>query len=227
MTTWPYLGVTLAALSLAWLFRAPRPSDPAWLFRLLFPVYAIHQFEEYGIDLTGAHYAFPAALCASLGYPSMDRCPATPEFCLAVNAGSVWIASALAWYYASRRPLIAACAVGIPLGNVFAHVGPALVHRAYNPGLGTALALFTVYVLWTLRCAVVTGAIARRQLLVVVASGVAVHVVLASSVILAGKGFLSQPTLWAIQIANAFLPAAIALVGERLVPRAASPSLAA
>ena len=144
---WPYTGlavtpIMLAAFALA--RRAPdarsRFRDPALVLPLLWPIYLIHQFEEHGVDLLGRRYAFLGELCAVLGSANdPGGCPADPAFIFAVNAVGCQIAFALALAFRKRRPLVAACAWGIPLVNAVTHVASAIAHGAYNPGLLTSL----------------------------------------------------------------------------------------
>jgi hypothetical protein len=73
-------------------------------------------------------------LCALLGHPHLDECPADPSFVFAVNVGGVWIQGLLSIAYRRRNVLVGACALGTPLVNVIAHLGPAVAFRAYNSG---------------------------------------------------------------------------------------------
>jgi hypothetical protein len=138
---WPYVGLRMAPLLLVGLALERRPGalprfqDPAWVLPLLWPMYLLHQFEEHGIDMLGRHYVFLGDLCDTLGHAQAPSgCPADPAFIFAVNAVGCQMAFALSFLFRRRRPLVAACAWGIPLVNGVAHVGAALAHRAYNPG---------------------------------------------------------------------------------------------
>jgi len=213
---WPYLGLAGAAALLLWLFVEERPSrgtprgrDPAFVLGLFGPMYLLHQFEEHGVDLLGRHYAFLGALCHTLGYPSAATCPADPGFIAAVNPGAVWIAAALVMVFRRRRPLIAACVWGIALVNAGTHIGAALVHRAYNPGLVTAVVLFVPLCVWMLRTTLAAGVITRRQVPRVIVSGALVHGVLLVSLLARVHG-LPYAALLAINLANGLTPWAVA-----------------
>jgi hypothetical protein len=169
-------------------------------------MYIAHQFEEHSVDFRGRHFAFLGALCHALGYDLLERCPADAAFVFAVNVGGCWIAFALALLFRRTRPLIAACAWGIPLVNVFAHIAGAILERSYNPGLVTAIGLFIPLSGWVLLTLVRAGVLAASDLLRVVATGVATHAVLIASVLLRAHGSLAEaPFLW-VNVANGLWP---------------------
>jgi hypothetical protein len=147
-------------------------------------MYLLHQFEEHGIDLHGNHYAFLGGLCSVLGFPTGKDCPADPGFIFAVNVLGCWLAFALPFVYAVRRPLIAACAWGIPLVNALTHIGSAVAHRAYNPGVLTSVTLFIPLSLWMLRTLLVAGVLKRADIFRIIAAGAVTHAVLLGSLLL-------------------------------------------
>lgn len=208
---WPYAGLVLAAGLLAYLLRAPRPSDPAWVLKLLWPMYLVHQFEEHGIDLHGQHYSFLGGLCTTLGFPNLADCPADPGFIFAVNALGCWIAFSLPFAYAQSRPLIAACAWGIPITNAFMHIGAALSHRAYNPGVLTSIVLFIPLSLWMLRSLLRARAVKNSDLLRILATGIATHAILLASLTLRRHG-LPYTIFFGINVLNGLWPL---LIGHR------------
>ena len=67
---WPWLGLVLGVLGLAFLFVSflRRRSDDRFSVLVWMPlfIYMLHQFEEHGIDLFGNHYAFLAFFCEFL-----------------------------------------------------------------------------------------------------------------------------------------------------------------
>jgi hypothetical protein len=96
---WPYMGLG-AALLLALLLRTDalrsdlgvsRWQDLVWLAWLGMLAYLIHQFEEHGIDLQGATYAFRGEMCRNLGQPDARTCPIPFSFVNAVNITCVWV----------------------------------------------------------------------------------------------------------------------------------------
>lgn len=217
---WPWIGFVLAAILLSVLvftdrFRTPgiasRWNDPAWLAVLGLPLYMVHQFEEHGIDLAGVHYAFRAALCGTMGFADVSACPIPFSFITAVNVGSVWGASALAYAFGRRRPLIALSAYGIPLVNAVPHVASALKDQGYNPGLLTAILLFVPVGVWAMRVGLRAG-IGRRGVGAIILGGVLAHVVLMGSLLAFLQGWIGAAVLAVIQVLNMAVPMAVALI---------------
>jgi hypothetical protein len=224
---WPYVGLAVTPLMIAWLAlerRAadapPRLRDPAFVLPLLWPMYLVHQFEEHGVDLLGRHYAFLGDLCAALGHANdPGGCPADPAFIFAVNGVGSQISFAMSLVFRRRRPLVAACAWGIPLVNAVTHVASAIAHRAYNPGVLTSLILFAPLCAWMLFTVVQSGVVERRQIPRIVATGALAHAVLLASLVLHAHGWLSYGGLLAINAANGLVPLALGAIG---VPRSAA-----
>jgi hypothetical protein len=219
---WPYVGLVLGGLLLAWLIfekrepgAPPRWQDPAWVLPLLWPMYLLHQFEEHGIDLLGRHYAFLGDLCTSLGYAQGTWCPADPAFVFAVNVVACQLDFAMSWVFRRKNPLLAACAWGIPLVNAVAHLGPAIAHLTYGAGVFTSLILFIPLCALMLRTVLRSGVIELRQVPRIVATGVLVHVVLMVSLILYGHSYISHGALLLINAANGLWPLAFGTIGVR------------
>jgi hypothetical protein len=206
---WPcaalLLGVALAVVLLAEL-RTTSVRDPRWVLGWLWPMYLFHMFEEHGIDVLGRRYAFLGFLCQSLGYPVPSSCPATPEFVFAVNVLACQVAFGLAFFLRRTRPLVAACAWGIPLVNAVAHVLPALATGRYNPGLLTALVLFVPGCSWMLTTVLRSGLVPPSSGWRIVATGVLTHVVLIGSVGLRAIGMLPVAAFLLINAVNGLWP---------------------
>jgi hypothetical protein len=189
--------------------------DPAWVLPLLWPMYLVHQFEEHGIDLLGHRFAFLASLCATLGHSNLADCPADVAFVFAVNVVGCQLAFAMSWLFRRRNPLIAACAWGIPLVNAVAHLGPAVIHRAYNPGVLTSIILFVPLGAWMLYTVVRSGVVSGRQVLRIFASGIVSHAVLLGSLNLRGRGLISHEALLVMNGFNGLLPLAFGTIGVK------------
>lgn len=219
---WPYAGLLLAIALLGALLFKPRPTGGAppwrnagWVLALLWPMYLFHQFEEHGIDAMGRHYAFLGELCSTLGYQPASSCPADPAFIFAVNAVACQIAFAMAWVLRTRRPLVSACAWGIPIVNAVTHIAAAVMHRSYNPGLVTSLVLFVPLSLLMLSTVLRTHTITVRNVSRVVASGVFVHAVLMASLLLRARALLSYEWFLTLNGVNGIAPLAFGTLGAR------------
>jgi hypothetical protein len=217
---WPYGGLVLSLLLFAWLLgekqgetAPPRLRDPAWLLPLLWPMYLLHQFEEHGIDLYGRHYAFLGDLCSGLGYREGSSCPADPAFIFAVNAVGCQIAFLMSWIFRRRLPLLAACVWGIPIVNAVTHVAAGVARRSYNPGLLTSLVLFVPLSVLVLSTVLRTRTIETRDAWRVIGTGVLVHVVLISSLLLRARGWLTHASLVGVNVANGLTPMVLGTLG--------------
>ena len=217
---WPWIGVALAVVLLASLFFtrlfrsagvASRWHDPSWLAVFGLVLYIVHQFEEHGIDLQGARYAFRGEMCRVMGYAHAVSCPIPESFITAVNVGSVWGACVFAWVLGRHRPVVALSAYGIALVNALTHIVPALWEHAYNPGLVTAIVLFLPAGLWALRVGMRAG-IGGRGVFAIIVGGVLTHAVLMGSLLAYLHGWIAAPMLVAIQLANMGAPLAAVLV---------------
>lgn len=220
---WPYLGLGIAVVLIAYLLLEPRDStapprwrSPDFILPLLAPMYLLHQFEEHGIDAMGRHFAFLGALCGVLGRPGGAGlgCPADAGFIFAVNVGACGIAFISAFAFRRSRPLIAACAWGIPLVNAVTHVGSAVIHRSYNPGLVTALVLFLPLGGWMLHVVARVGIVRGRSVIRVLATGGLVHLVILVSLWAREHG-LPYGVLFAVNVLNGLWPLLFGTVGSR------------
>lgn len=222
---WPYVGLIAGVVLVGWLAVGKRPTEglprwrnPEWALAWLWPMYLLHQFEEHGVDLYGRRYAFLEDLCRTLGYEG-GACPADPAFIFAVNVVGCQVAFALAWFTRRRRPLVAACAWGIPIVNAVAHIGGAVVHRSYNPGLATSVALFVPLSAWMLSTALRAKVLLPLDVARIVLLGIVVHAVLMASLHLRARGWLGHGQLLAINGLNGLWPLAFGTLATD--PRAA------
>lgn len=216
---WPWLALVAAVALTAVLWRRSGPgrwTDPVFALGLLWPMYLVHQFEEHGVDLLGRRFSFLAELCQVLGHADTTSCPADPAFIFAVNVVGCQLAFGLSFAARATRPLVAAFGWSIPMVNAFAHLGPAIGHGRYNPGLFTAVALFVPLSVVMVRSMLRAGLMTRGQVVLVIVAGVALHVVLIGSLGLAERGAIDRAALLVINGANGALPLVVgALVGRR------------
>jgi hypothetical protein len=218
---WPWIGLLAAVLLLPLLFLtnafrsrpdASRWRDPVWLAWLAVPLYMLHQFEEYGIDLLGRRHEFPKALCQTLGTP-VPQCPIPEPFYAFVNVPLIWVAAPLAATLGRRFPLVGLSYYGLLVTNGLVHLA-AMFTAGYNPGLLTGV-LFMALFLWCAAACFGAGGIRYEGLALLVVGGALSHAVLMGSVAAFMHGHLSTPALLAIQVLNAFLLPLVAMLAEK------------
>ncbi len=155
---WMYFGLG-GALFLTVAFLA---NPVAWVGRrsalVLLVAYLLHQFEEHGVDALGNSYAFQASanglLGPILGCGSGTECPLTVDAIFWANTLLVWWPYGLAIVVGTERRFMVVSVAGLTLANALAHLVPAIVFGAYNPGLVSALLLFVpagIATVWTAR----------------------------------------------------------------------------
>jgi hypothetical protein len=221
---WPWIGIGAAGLLLVLLctnaLRSDRSvtrwGDIVWLTWAGTFVYLVHQFEEHGIDASDRAYAFRGFLCAGVGFSDPEACPVPLSFITAVNVAAVWLAGPLSALLAARWPVIGLSFFAIPAVNLFAHAGPAVLSGRYNPGLLTALLLFLPLCLIVFVAAVSRYNLGLRSVFATLFAGVALHLVLMTSLMAFIDGRIGLEVLLLLQIANPFFSALIvvALTGR-------------
>lgn len=228
-TAFPWIGLVGAVVLLGLLAGnglrgtagRSRWRDLPWLSWLGVATYLLHNFEEYGIDLRGQAHAFPAAFCAMFGFAA-PACPVPDVVFTAVNVPMFWLAAPLAAGLSRRYPLTGLAIYGVIAVNLVAHVGEGLAKglfggSVYNPGELTAMLLFLPLALWTL---VFSRSLTRPVFVWVIASGVAVHLILIGSMQLLVTGVLHDPApVIGIQLLNAALLVLAPLLAERRLGR--------
>lgn len=115
---------------------APLLDFPAWLFWVFLqqPVYMIHQLEEHVGD------RFRTFVNERIGG---GRELLTPAAVAVINIGGVWAVNAAALLLAGLvHPGWGLLAIYLTLVNAVPHIAGAVLLRAYNPGLVTAVVLF-------------------------------------------------------------------------------------
>lgn len=214
---WPWIGIGAAGLLFVLLCTNTLRSDRAvtrwgdivWLTWAGTFVYLVHQFEEHGVDAMGHAYAFRAFLCAGVGFADAEACPVPLSFITAVNVAAVWIAGPLSALLAGRWPVIGLSFFAIPAVNLLAHAGPAILSGRYNPGLLTALVLFLPLCLIVFVAAVSRYNLGLRSIFATLFAGVALHLVLMTSLVAFIDGRIGLEVLLLLQVANPFFSALI------------------
>ncbi|KYO49347.1 HXXEE domain-containing protein [Tistrella mobilis] len=231
---WPWIGLVLAvplAIALAGGgLRGDRSvtrwRDPVWLCWAGTLAYLFHQVEEHGVDALGVPYAFRGMLCATFGFPDPAACPIPEAFITAVNIPVVWLAGPVCALLGRQRPALALAWLGVPAVNTMAHLVPAVVEGAYNPGLVTALVLFLPLSAWSFRVALGRPDLGRRAVAGTVAGGVLLHAVLMGSLLAFLAGRIGTALLVLIQIVNPVIPPALVArvtAGRQISPPPARP----
>ena len=212
---WPWIGAAFASVLLVVLIAKPRWRELTWLSWLAVLLYLLHNIEEYGIDLTGVHHAFPDALCTNLAQPPYPGCSIPPAFYLAVNLSLIWIAGPIAALCSKRHPLVGLAFYGVIAVNGMTHVVPVASGRGYNPGFFTGLVLFLPSFVWVVRTQFGPGRLPRQALAAILAAGGILHIVLIASVLSFLNGWMGGAALVAIQLLNAALFLAVPAIIER------------
>jgi hypothetical protein len=220
---WPYMGLgaaLLLALLLATdLLRGDRTvsrwRDLSWLAWAGTWIYLVHQFEEHGIDAEGGRYAFRGFMCATVGFADLGRCPVPYSFITSVNIACVWLAGPAAALLGRRWPALALSFFSIPAVNAIAHLAPAAIDGAYNPGVVTSIALFLPLSLWAFHVALGDARLGWRAVIATVVAGVVFHAILMGSLRAYIDGWIGVVSLDLIQIVNPAIAGAIVFLVTR------------
>lgn len=224
-TAFPWIGLCGALVLLILLFgthllqgdkRVSRWGDLTWLSWAGATAYLIHNVEEYGVDLFGQTYAFAKSTCRLFGFPSLSTCPAPPEFFTAVNVPMFWVAAPAAAVLSKRHPLVGLTIYSVMSVNGVAHVVEGIVTGTiYNPGWLTAVLVFLPLTAWMVYALFVQGGMNRGGLIYLLGWGVALHLILAGSLVPLMKGVVTNPIpAIVVQILNAGLLVAAPWVAE-------------
>lgn len=225
--SFPWIGL-VGALALIFLLFATdklqadktltRWRDLTWLSWAGAAAYLIHNVEEYGVDLLGRAYAFPASMCGIFGFHDIAACPAPPEFFTAVNIPMFWFAAPIGALLSKRHPLVGLTIYSVMSVNLVAHVVSGIVTGTiYNPGWLTAVALFLPLTGWMAHVLFGKGGLSYRALVYLFGWGVALHLILIGSLVPLMLGLVRTPVpAICIQVLNAGLLIAAPWLAERL-----------
>lgn len=190
-----WIGLGAAAVILVVLFgtgfarrdtSVSRWRDPYWLMWLGAVLYMLHNVEEYGIDLTGAHLAFVSLMSGMFGGGI-----STWAF-LGCNIPLVWVAGPLIAWIGWRRELpgMASGMALFELVNGVSHVAQAALWGMYNPGLLTGVALFVPFAAWVAHVLYGKDGLRWGHFWATLGAGLLYHVILMAGVQLATHGIL-------------------------------------
>lgn len=222
---WPWIGLGIAVAILLLLFttnilrydlRINRWRDSVWLSWLAVPIYMLHQFEEYGVDLFGYRHAFPDALCSRLGLGNYPGCPIPHEFFLYVNIPLVWFFAVLTAIFSPKNPFVGLGLYSVIITNAMAHIVVAIATQAYNPGLFSAIFIFLPSFFWLCNACFIKSRFRNAGIGVLVATGISLHIILISSILMFANQKISGTLLDFIQLINASMIVAIPWFGNRI-----------
>ena len=220
-TSFGWAGLLAALMLLALLFGTHRLCsdrgvsrwrDLTWLSWAAVASYLLHNVEEYAIDLYGQFHAFPAAMCANLGYGPYPDCPVPPLFFTAVNVPMFWFAGPIAALLSRRHPLVGLTLYSVISTNGVVHIAGALATGRYNPGLLTAVLIFVPLSVWAGYALFGKRGLSYKAMSFLIVWGVAAHAAVAGSIFALRTGAIGAETAVALQCLNA----ALLLVAPRL-----------
>jgi hypothetical protein len=223
---WPWLGLVVAVFILILLFTSnilrhdvlvSRWRDAVWLSWLAIPIYMLHQFEEYGIDFLGKKHAFPDGLCSNLGLGNYPACPIPHGFFLYVNITLVWFFAVLSAKFSPKNPFIGLGLYSVIISNAMTHIVASVIMHDYNPGLFSATVIFLPSFFWLCKACFGEAGFRKVGIGVLVVSGIILHIILITSVLLFVKQKISSGLLDFIQIINATTIVLLPWLGDRFL----------
>lgn len=161
-----------------------------------------HQTEEYGITLFGQQFAFPDALCTTLGQLPYPGCSIPPALFVAVNVPLIWIAGVICALLARRHPLIGLGLYGVFPANAISHISAFVKTGHYNPGLLTAFLIQVPFGIWVAYAMAGDRRVGKSGIAVLFAAGVGLHAVLLGSLLAFTRGLINAGAVVTIQVVN-------------------------
>lgn len=219
---WPWMGLGATIVLIVLLFFTDflrvekekcRWKDPYWLSWVFMVCYMLHNVEEYGLDLTGAHNGFANAMAVIFGKPLEEY------FFLCVNFSLVWVAAPLAAIISRYRKwsVLATGMAGFMIANSLTHIVAGIV-RGYNSGLATTLCLFVPIAIWTLVVCYGNNGIKGSARWWNLGIGILHHIIMFGSILPAKfTGVISMPILSVIMLLDAVLLFYLWILLQRLV----------
>lgn len=224
--TWPWIGLGFAILILILLFatnflrynfQISRWRDAVWLSWFAVPIYMLHQFEEYGIDLLGRKHAFPTDLCNNLSLGNYPSCIIPHDYFLYVNISLVWFIAVLNAKFSSKNTFVGLGLYSVLISNAIVHLIGAVAAKNYNPGLFTAIVIFLPSFYWLCKALFGQGGFAKKGISILIATGVILHIILISSLVAFTNQKINGTTLNIIQLINATTIIVVPWLGDRFL----------
>ena len=203
---WPWMGRGAAIVMCILIFctdflrssvKKPRMKDPVTLAWIAFVIYLLHNFEEFGQDMYGNQLGFTYFMNGFVGMYT------TEALSLCCNLALIWVVFPLtAWMVQKGHYGMAAGMACFELLNGLGHIMQGIVFGMYNAGLLNSALLCWPIGLWTLYVCFWKEKQHRINILWLILSAVAYHVILILTGVGAAHGL---PPFWqgAVMIADA------------------------
>lgn len=225
------LGAAIVLILLLWftnVFRDRRDvsrwRDPVWLAWLMVVAYLLHNFEEYGIDVKGRAFHFPATACQVFGFPDVDACPLAPSFFVVVNVSFVWIVLPVAALLCRRNPAVGLTGAGLLFTNALSHIGGLFTPMGYSPGTLTAAAIFIPLSLWVFATCFGAGKLLRWPILAaILLASILAHAVLLGLLLGLAHGAIPLAVAITVQIVDPLLLLVLPWAANRIWPPLPAP----
>lgn len=221
---WPWIGLCLSAALLVLLFTTSifrsqvtgsRWKDPVWLAWLAPAAYMPHQWEEYGIDALGNHFAFPDLLCSSFHMAPYPECPIPAATFVAINISMIWGTGLVCGLLSWRHPLVGLSLYAIHGTNSLSHLGTMAATGNYNPGSLTSALIQLPLFIWVCYAMSQNPAIRKSGIVSIFAAGVIASAVLLGALKAFSAGVISGAMLVAIEALNPLLLIFLVWLKER------------
>ncbi len=221
---WPWIGLGIAAVMLVLLFATnvfrskldiSRWRDHVWLAWLAPAGYMLHQWEEYGIDALGNHFAFPNLLCSSLGFPPYPECSIPTTTFVAINVSIIWVAGLVCALLSRKHPLVGLSLYAIHGTNAVAHLGTWAASGTYNPGSLTSALVQLPLFIWVAYAMSSHPAVRKSGIVTLFAAGLLASAILLGALKLFSRGVISGDVMVAIQALNPALLIFVIWLKER------------
>jgi hypothetical protein len=119
-----------------------RWKDPTWIAWLAAVAYMLHNFEEYGIDLTGQTLGFWKLMYSA-------NTLVTEGAYLGCNLPFVWVVGPVMALLSRKHPMLVGAMTSFELVNGLSHTGM-MFKIGYNSGTATSIAIFLPLAIYTL-----------------------------------------------------------------------------
>jgi hypothetical protein len=192
--------------------------DPVWLAWLMVVAYLLHNFEEYGIDVTGRAFHLPVTACQQYGFDSIDSCPLTPSFFVAVNIPFVWIALPAAALWCRRSPAVGLTGVGLLFTNALSHIGGLFTPMGYSPGTLTAAVIFIPLSIWIFLTCFGRGRLRYPVLAAILLASILAQAVLLGLLLGLSSGSIPLPLAITVQTLDPLLLLILPWFANRIWP---------